>query len=298
MLLSGRTSPISLASLAVAFAMLGCTGNVSGSGGTGDAEATATHAVVIIERSVDAVNGVRAEASARFVRVAASSSTNDAFRAIGAALDLPGPGMCVGHGKIHAAGAAAGEVAPVVELSDVGSVTLEIVGGARTRLVPRQLPDVTDVVSGVVYARATDAAFLPADSIYAVHVGGAAGAGGFDIAAVAPGDPSDVHVAGEDPTGRLTAHGMAIEIAWASDRSSDVVYADVQPAGVRCVLAGSPGTSGDALVHGSVSTSLLDDTGTLVVHRLRREPMGAAGVDDGEVRFDFARSISYVRSSP
>jgi hypothetical protein len=292
---SGRTLTTSLASLAIASTMLGCTGNVSGSGGTGDAEAMATHAVVIVERSVDAVNGVRAEASARFVRVAASSSTNDAFRAIGAALDLPAPGTCVG--QIHAAGAAAGEVVPVVELSDMGSVTLEVVGGARTRLVPRQLPDVTDVVTGVVYARAIDAALLPADSLYAVHVGGTPSAGGFDIAAVAPSDPSDVQVAGENPTGKVIVQGMAVDIAWASDGSNDVVYADVQPAGVRCVLVGSPGASGGALVHGSISTSLLDDTGTLVVHRLRREPMGAAAVDDGEVRFDFARSISYVRSS-
>jgi hypothetical protein len=76
-----------------------------------------------------------------------------------------------------------------------------------------------------------------------------------------------------------------------------VIYADVQPAGVRCVLAGGRTAGGDGLAHSSVSTSLLDDTGTLVVHRLRREPMVAPGVDDGEVRFDFARSIPYVRAS-
>jgi hypothetical protein len=31
------------------------------------------------------------------------------------------------------------------------------------------------------------------------------------------------------------------------------------------------------------------------VHRLRQEPIVARGVDDGEVRFDFSRSIAYVR---
>jgi hypothetical protein len=44
-----------------------------------------------------------------------------------------------------------------------------------------------------------------------------------------------------------------------------------------------------------VSTLFLDDAGTLVVHRLRREPLSARGIDSGEVRFDFARTIAYVR---
>jgi len=282
-----------IACLPIAPAALGCAGNVSGSGGSGDAEATATHAVVIVERTVDAVEAARAEASARFVRVPASASIDEAFRAIGAALDLPDPGKCVS--QTYAAGAATSEAAPVVELSDVGSVALEVVGGSETRLIPRQLPDVTDVVSGVVYARATEAALLPAGALYAVHVGGAPGVGAFDFAAVAPGDPSDVQVAGEYTTGTLVARGASIEIAWTPDRPDDVLYADVQPAGVRCVLAAARGPGGDGLAHSSVSTSLLDDAGTLVLHRLRREPMVAPGVDDGEVRFDFARSISYVR---
>ena len=65
------------------------------------------------------------------------------------------------------------------------------------------------------------------------------------------------------------------------------MYVDVRPNGVRCVLEGSG--------HGSVSTMFFDDAGTLVVHRLHREPLAARGIDTGEVRFDFARTISYVR---
>jgi hypothetical protein len=113
---------------------------------------------------------------------------------------------------------------------------------------------------------------------------------------MAPGDPSDVRVTGEDPTGTLVARGAAVDVSWIPDGADDVIYADVQPAGVRCVLS-NPGdrATGDGLAHGTVSMSLLDDAGTLVVHRLRQEPIVARGVDDGEVRFDFSRSIAYVR---
>jgi acyl-coenzyme A thioesterase PaaI-like protein len=283
---------LSLPLLLIAPVALGCAGNVSGSPGSGDVEATATHGLVVIQRTVDAVDGVHAEASARFVSVPAWSSMSDAFRAIGAALDLPEPGTCVS--QSHPAGGTTGEVVPVVELSDVGSVVLEVAGGA-TRLVPRQLPDVTDVVSGLVYARTTEATFLPAAAPYVMHVGGASGLGAFDVEAVAPGDPSDVRVAGEDSMGPLTVSGPFVEISWSRDGSDDVVFTDVQPAGVRCVFSGDQATRGDGLAHGTVSTSLLDEAGTLVVHRLRREPMVAPGIADGEVRFDFARSVPYVR---
>lgn len=288
-----RASYVSL--VLVAPAALGCAGNVSGSAGGGDAETTATHAVVIVERTVDAVDGVHAQASARFVRVAAWSSMGEAFRAIGAALDLPDPGTCASL-RYGATGASAAAV-PVVELSDVGTVAIEVPGGAATRLIPRQLPDVTDVVSGVVYARAAEATLLPASTPYVLRVGGGPGFGAFDIEALAPSDPSDIRFAGEDPTGTLVAKGSAVDVAWVRDGVDDIVFVDVQPAGVRCVLSGSGdrATGSDGFARGSLSTSLLDDAGTLVVHRVRQEPVIAPNVDDGEVRFDFSRSVAYVR---
>lgn len=276
-------------------AMVGCAGNVSGSSGTVDAEATTTHALVIVERTADAVEGVHAEASARFVRVPAWSSMNDAFRAIGAGIDLPAAGTCASQAR--GAGNATLDVVPVVELSDVGPVALEV-GDSATRLVPRQLPDVTDVVSGVVYARATEGSLLPAAARYVLRVGGVPGLAAFDVEAIAPGDPNDVHVSGEEPAGVLVASGPSVDLAWVSDGSDDVIYVDVQPAGVRCVFSAGIAPGADVNVHAALSTSLLDDTGTLAIHRLRREAMIARGVDDGELRFDFARSIAYVRSLP
>jgi hypothetical protein len=263
-------------------AVVGCAGTISGPEG-GDAEATrATSAVVSIERTADAAEGSRAEASARFVRVSAPASAGDALRAIGAVVDLPARGSCATLASLASSPAA---VAPVVELVDVGTVTV-VAEGVETRLAPRQLPDVTDVVSGVVYARATDPVFLPSSAAYAFHVAGTPGFAPIDATATAPGDASEIRIAGEE-SGVVVASGPGVDLAWSADGSDDVVYVDVRPHGVRCVLDGAG--------RGSVATAFFDDTGTLVVHRLHREPLRTRGLDAGEVRFDFARSLPYVR---
>ncbi len=269
--------------LSILPALVGCAGAVSGPE-SGDAVAPRTSAVVTIERMADVPGGSHAEASARFLRVTAPASADDALRAIGASLDLPAAGSCA---SISArAGAASGASLPVVELVDLGEVSVEA-ADVETRLSPRQLPDVTDVVSGVVYARATDPALLPPSTRYVVRVSGAPGLAGFGVAAWAPADAGDVRLAGEDATGVLVATGASIDLSWTAGSADDMVYVDVRPNGVRCVL-------GD-VGHGAVSTLFLDEAGTLVVHRLHRETFRAPGLDSGEVRFDFARTVPYVR---
>lgn len=268
----------------LAASTLGCAGTVSGSADGLDAEtATTTSAVVAVERTSDSAEGSRAEASARFIRVTAAASTSDALRAIGASIELPAPGSCE---AISSLGDAPVGQVPFVELLDVGDVTLQA-DGAETRLAARQLPDVTDVVNGMVYARATDPSLLPAATRYDVHVAGAQGLGSFDVSAMAPSDPDDVRISGEDAPGILVATGATVDMTWPPQGADDLVYVDVRPNGVRCVL--------DDTGRGSVSTMFFDDTGTLVVHRLRRESLVARGIDAGEVRFDFARTVTYVR---
>ena len=269
-------------------AALGCAGTVSGPAdgvGAGDGASKTTSAVVSVERTADSTEGSRAEASARFIRVLGASSTGDALRAIGASIELPASGTCATIASLASAPVAP---APVIELLDVGTVTLQA-DGVETRLAARQLPDVTDVVSGVVYARATDPSLLPTSTRYVIHVAGGQGLEPFDFSAHAPGDPGDVRIVGEDVPGTLLANGATVDLSWPApaDLADDVVYVDVRPNGVRCVLEGA-GRS-------SVSTVFFDDAGTLVVHRLRREALSAPGIDSGEVRFDFARTVAYVR---
>ncbi len=275
---------------------MGCTGTVSDPAVAGDAEtSTTTSAIVIVERTVDATGGPRAETSARFVRIASRSSTRDALRAIGATVDLPAPATCASIAALAGAGGnSPSEAPPVVELLDVGAVSLEA-NGNETRLVPRQLPDVTDVVSGVVYARAADPVLLPSSTRYVVHVRGGPSLEPFDVAAAAPADPADVRVAGEDAaTGLVVTAGAPIELAGTADATDDALYVEVQPAAFRCTLSGSPSAPGDR-ARASVPASLIDDTGTLVVHRVHRETLVARGLDSAEVRFDFSRSVAYAR---
>jgi hypothetical protein len=264
---------------------VGCTGTVAASSLDAEAAATTTSAIVVVERTSDPAKGARAEGSARFVRVAAPATVDDALRAIGAALELPAPGTCASV-RTLAGESAPSEVPPSVELVDVGTVSLET-NGVETRLMPRQLPDVTDVVSGFVYARAPEPSLLPAAAKYLVHVAGGVGVAPFDAVATAPADPASIRLTGEDERSSVVASSSALELTWTPDASDDVVYVDVRPNGVRCVFGGG-GRS-------SLPTALLDDAGTLLVHRLRREALRVPGTDSGEIRFDFARTVAYTR---
>jgi hypothetical protein len=279
-----------LVPLAPLAALVGCTGTVSGTALDAEA-ATITSAVVVVERTTDTTQGARAEGSARFLRVAAPATVDDALRAIGAALELPARGTCA---SVRGLAGEPADVAPIVELLDVGTVSF-VANGVETRLLPRQLPDVTDVVSGIIYARAAEPVLLPAAAGYVVHVAGGPGMAPFEITAAAPDDPISVRIAGESGQGTVVATGPTIDLAWtvdapdgpSHDASRDLVYVDVRPNAVRCVF-GNVG-------HAALSTALLDETGTLIVHRLHREALRAPGIDSGEIRFDFARSVAYIR---
>jgi hypothetical protein len=312
----------------------GCTGTVGGSPGTGaqasaaDADSAVTQALVLVERTIDTTEGTRAAASARFARVTAGVTPAETLRALGSSLDLPAAGSCEGIRALNpglAAGApvptevATGTSATFVELLDMGRVSVET-AGATTSLLPRQLPYVTDVVTGTVYARAVEATALPAATPYVVHVSGvpgvpgAPGAGtgtgnvmsdsGFDVVALAPQDANDIAIAQETAPGKITASGSTLDFSWptpaalpaAAGSTSDILYVEVQPAGARCTLGTA--ANGASAGHASITTSLLDDSGSVVVHRIHAQPLDALpqrGVDGGELRFDFARVVAYAR---
>ncbi len=277
-----------VALIAAAPATLGCTGAVAGTEGVDAEPVSRTNAIVAVERTSDPVEGVQAQASARFLRVSATTSTDEALSAVGASLDLPAVGTCAAVGTLDQARGAVG-AAPVVELVDVGTVSLEA-AGAETLLWPRQLPDVTDVVSGVVYARAAaDPSSLPPSARYVVRVGGA-GMAPLELAAWAPGPADDIRVGGED-AGQVVASGATLDLSWATTSAGDdLVYVDVTPHDVRCVF----GDTGSA----SLSTVFLDEQGALAVHRLHREwtsGWATRGIETAEVRFDFARRVGYTR---
>ena len=190
--------------------------------------------------------------------------------------------------------------APAVELVDVGPVSLEV-NGRETRLVPRQLPDVTDVVSGVVYARAADADALSRRQ----RATSFTSAGGPDVEPVRrlrrrAGRP-----------GRRAHRGRGLRPAWSSrpvaphralvDARRDAttsLFVDVQPA------ASAARSDGERSAGASTARARARALPASLVRRggHARRPPGPprtarprAGLESGEVRFDFSRSVAYLR---
>jgi hypothetical protein len=293
-----------IASLLAATAF-GCSANVSasGSGDVADADANAsTAAVIIVERTVG--EAARGEATARFLRMRTRPTTDDALRVVGANVDFPATGTCISLATLgsFASSASLGsarspEPAPPVQLLDVGTVSMEA-NGVQTNLLARQVPDVVDLVSGVVYARSADAELLPARARYVLRVSGAGDSDPFTVTASAPNDLGDLRVGGQEARTITMGSVASADLTWEPGAEGDMVYVDVNGAPsartrdtrdttVRCAFA----DTGRA----TIAAALLPDEGTLTVHRLHRERFRARGIESGEMRFDFAKVVAFIR---
>jgi hypothetical protein len=264
-----------------------------------DAEASAqTTAVVLIERTVSTGDSTRAGAVARFIRMRGGSVDEDALRMVGASLDFPAMGTCASVVSARAAAPASG-AARTVELVNLGAITVEA-NGARVSLSPRALPDIVDLVSGVVYStRAPAPDALPAETSYVLRGSGRPelDVAPFAVTATAPNEPGELLVQGQDaraPGGLLLAPDAPADLAWSAGGPEDVVYVDVTqsaaagPRNVRCLFD----DGGKAIIPASLFT---EGEGTMTVHRLHREAFQARGIDTGEIRFDFARAATFRR---
>jgi len=295
--------------LPLGLALMGCSVAATPDEVGADAETSSVTAVVVVSRTVGFAGegAARSEAVARFVRVRGAAVDDDALRMVGAAVDVPAAGTCTRLAS-PSQPAAAGTIAPAVELVDVGPLALETDAMKKT-LVARRVPDVADLVSGVVYAARTadgEPAF-PSSGRFVVRSAGRAAQPGIDSAVdVAPftiearvdGEPNDLKIGDQDAPAGATITlpaGAAIDLAWepaAGASADDAVYVDVAPPGgvatARCAFA----DTGHAALAASTFGS---DDGTMAVHRLHRESFHAKGIDAGEVRFDFARVVSYHR---
>lgn len=284
-------SPLLLLGSSALAILAGCTTNVSPSGEAADAEVVSSNAraIVVVEGSSNN-EGARTEAVARFVRARSGTVDEDALRMVGAAVDFPAVGGCGSLGSSRA------PASRPIALLDVGAVTL-FAGESVAALQPRQVPDVADLVSGVVYSAAARGGALPSKSAYLLRVDGApeSDVSPFAVSAMSPGEPADVRFAGDDGrSGPVSILPRApVELTWEPGGGDDVIYVDIAatssaPA-TRCLFV-----DGGHAVLGAAAFGALED-GTLAVHRLHRESFHAHGVDPGEVRFDFARVVSFVR---
>jgi hypothetical protein len=290
----------------VCAAAVGCSAPVY-STGEGPMEASiaesASTAVVLVERIAAGGESTRAEAVARFVRMRSGAVDSEALRMIGAAIDFPALGACALSSDAKGSETTA---ARALELVDVGTISVEVNGsGLSLQLQPRRLPEIVDLVSGVVYSsRAPDPEALPSDATYILRAGGRLGlnAGGdefapFAVMARAPGELDELWIGGQDAKtagGLVLPSDTPVDLAWNAGRPEDLVYIDVAQLtstgmrNARCLFA----DVGRAVLP---SSAIADGEGSLTFHRFHREVFQARGVDTGEIRFDFARVVSLRR---
>ncbi len=273
------------ASLALAGAS-GCSANVGASAEL-DAEASAAAASIVVER-VTGPDGTRSDAKARFVRGRAGPLTEDVLRFL--ALDeAPAPlGSCV---------RASGEVPSVpvggLRLLDVGKVTLHADSTAAPfELSKRRVPDVVDVVSGVIYgaSRLDVASRAPLE----VRVAGEPELGPVRVAIEAPGDVGGLRMDGHDPAHPVAA-GSDVELTWEPSAEREPISVDVTAIdgeGRRSTWRCGQLDTG----HATVAAALLGDgDGIIAVRRSHRTTFRSAGIDKGELRVDFVRELPYTR---
>lgn len=253
-------------------ALVACSAQVTSEA---DAEPTQLTALVEIDRTMLAANdpghGVydvaHGEAIARFVRTHVGDEN-----AVG----------IVGNSELPSIGTCASTISTTspkrsIELLDVGSITVDG-AGTRTTLVARRLPDVVDLVSGVVYtARGPEEGSFGAGK-YVLHVAGTSDVPTFAREADAPSAPVLLRVADQDPSQTVLV-GDTTDITW--EAGSDLVVID--NGALRCAFADTG--------HATIATPSAQ--GTIAVHRIHREAFVTQGIDRGEIRFDFSRVVPY-----
>ena len=240
--------------------------------------------------------GTRMYASAYFIRLQAGADEKLAARLVGAGLTLPEAGHCDVSPSLQDEGIPLASLGPV-DLVDVGEINVQA-GEARATLAPRAFPDLVDLVSGVVYTtRESATASLPERGAYRVEVAGSLTFLPATLTATAPGPVSGFSVDGVKPeNGSLSVAPGDVTLAWdpaAGEASlADVVYVELAPLNdpsarhTRCTFA----DTGHGVLSGESLPTWAD--WSLRVHRVHREPLVAAAIDGGEIRFDEATTVN------
>lgn len=264
-------------------------------------------ALVTVERTQD---GAKTEVVARVLRVAERGPLDEsALRMAGFPEDLPALGTCVA----PLASSPTSPLSPTsvsasraLELVDLGQVAVELADGTRTSLAPRHVPDPAGVLSGVMYnARISDPERARSPEAARVVVRAAGNpqdpeAVTFAALVTVPHDVTDLRLAGQEPRDWAAVVGPA-ELTWSPSspggtESEPIVLVDVRSADGRITNRCAFSDTGKALL------PLASDEGSLVVHRIQRERFHVDGPhktrrEDGEIRFDTSRTITFSRSA-
>ncbi len=263
--------------------LVACTGTVDASNSP-DADSSEVAAAIAIDTTsyADEAAPAHTTAVARFIR-ARSSVDDGTMHMLGAGLDLPPVGTCSG---ISPRAESAGQA---VELMDVGAIDVDI-AGHDSFLAPRHLPDMDDLVWGVVYSARTDATETAINGPISIRVGGSKDVGAFSIDVANVEAPANVTFDGDALAPILLRGNEDLHASWTPiPQSADVIYFDVDNGTETLVCAYDDRGSADL-----PASLFATRSGSLTIHRLHREVVTAHGIDDGEARFDFARVYDFI----
>jgi hypothetical protein len=286
--LSKLWSVASLASLLAPLAA--CTGTVESSGAP-DADSSELAAAISVETTsyADEATPSHSTAVARFIR-ARSSIDLPTLQMLGASIDLPPNGTCSGLST------PAGSAGHAVELVDVGAINVDAAGHTAF-LAPRNLPDMDDLVWGVVYSARAYGTDAPVSGPISIQVAGSKDVGAFSIDVADLQAPANVTFNGDALAPIIFRSNEDVHASWTpTPKSTDIIYFEIDN-GTETVVCAQADT-GSADLPASLFRASTNDSapgnGTLTIHRLHREVVVAHGIDDGEARFDFARVYDFV----
>ncbi len=256
---------------------------------TTDAESAKTHALITIEHTsmVGASADARTEAFARFVSLPTFGDDETVLDLAGMSPVLSSFDSCIVP-KVDS-GVSLATLEPV-EFLGVGEITVQT-RAAQVHLAPHAFPTVTDVFSGVVYSSRDRSAPLPAATAYSVRATGSAGIRGssfiapLEVSASAPSALEGVAVGGV-PLESVTevSASTPMDLTWAVGDPGDSVVVALNTLNGDSLVCAFPDDRG----FGSIPDELLvAGEGRLSVHRVRSVDFEAAGIDAGELRFDF-----------
>lgn len=261
-----------------------------------DADTGSTHALISIQRnaSPDGQSAPRASAVAGFVRMPADIDAQSVLSLVGLGLELPAPGNCTRRLTGNDPSLPLSSV-DHVDLLEAGEVSLDV-AGTTTTLAPRAFPTITDRISGVLYTtRDRSADPLPAGVRYTVHTSGSLGLSPVVVSSKAPDRLANVTVDGAPFAGATTVStSQPLDLTWSIGRPGDLVYVELSKSdGTASAVCTFRDEAGEGTVPAGTFTAL--GSGRLAIHRLHTSEFASAGIDSGELRFDFdlAQNVTY-----
>ena len=260
---------------------VGCTG--AGPEVALDADIAAhSEGIVFVERVSDG-SGARVHVGGRFFR-----SQGVRVESLPELVGAPPSAAVTGCTERASMGEGADPTQAEVQLLDVGAIDARA-EALVARMAPHRLPDLWNVVSGVVYGLDGD---LPAGAWQFTGAGDpVTQRGAFDVSG-APPDPIANLRLGDDalplPSGQavvLPRRG-GLSLRWARGASSDRVAVVFEGAGTLSCGARDDGTFDLDGHQGDRVRELLRQGGTISVHRLRVIPFAMAGISRASLVFD------------